>query len=117
MTGPPKPGEAPPLEPCDCPEATLLREILAGQVPAADTPMWRVLVAAIETGAARLVAESFRQAGHAVSERMHAARALPAGVRADPGPVCHRYFCPGQRACLDCPVDRLAMTPAAKDAA
>jgi hypothetical protein len=100
----------PPLRPCGCPEAELLREILSGQVPAIDSPAWRALAAAIETRAARLAAEHTRQVSHAVSAGLDAARAVPARARSDPGEQCGRYFCPGVRACLDCPLDRIAMS-------
>lgn len=57
---------APPIEPCDCPEAQLLREILSGQIPAVDSPTWRALAAAIEARAAHLHADTLRQVSAAI---------------------------------------------------
>jgi len=42
--------------PCGCPEAELLRQVLTGEVPAVDTPMWAALVALVEAAAVRRLA-------------------------------------------------------------
>lgn len=98
------------FQPCDCPEAELLRDLLTGRVPAVDTPAWRALTAAIETGAARLAAEHTRQVSHAISAGLTEARTVPRHARVDPGQQCGRHFCPGRRACLDCPIDHADMS-------
>lgn len=54
-------------QPCDCPEASLLRDILTGEVPAADTPTWRLLADLIEARAAARAVHIARGASLAVS--------------------------------------------------
>jgi hypothetical protein len=60
-------GAAEPLTPCGCPEAELLRDILAGQVPAADTHTWRALAAAIDAAATMHTLTALRDASHRIS--------------------------------------------------
>lgn len=54
QTAPPErvtPVTGAPLTPCRCPEAALLRQVLAGEIPAVDSPTWAALLALVEAAA------------------------------------------------------------------
>ncbi|HEY0641564.1 MAG TPA: hypothetical protein VGD67_28385 [Pseudonocardiaceae bacterium] len=112
--------EATVFTPCPCPEAELLRQILSGEVPAADTPVWRALAAAIESRAAQVACQRLTESRHAIAAHTAAERDARQWTRRDGydrGPDCGRYFCPGTRWCVTCALDTTPDAPAAAPAA